>query len=214
MPAGTFDYFDGVALVWLIIGLLRGRKQGMSQELLPTFQWIGIVVLGGLFYRPLALFIRQYAPFDPLWANIFAYILIGFGVHLVYLWVKRAVGEKLVGSDLFGRSEYYLGMLAGVIRFACILIAFCALMNSRIVTQAELARTEKLQADNLSDIRLPTFGTVQQDVLFKSFTGHLVMDNLQPVLIASTTPTPKKKSDTIAQRNEHLIDEVLTGGKK
>jgi uncharacterized membrane protein required for colicin V production len=45
-----FNYFDVIVVVWLIIGLLRGRKRGMSQELLPTLQWLGIVIVCGLFY--------------------------------------------------------------------------------------------------------------------------------------------------------------------
>src|SRR6202012_4952568 len=112
--------------------------------------------------------IKQYAQFEPLWSNIVAYVFIGFGVHLVYLWTKHLIQQKLVGSDLFGRAEYYFGMVAGMIAFACMLIVACALMNSRIYTKAELASTEKAQSDAFSDIRFPTFGSIQQEVLFQS----------------------------------------------
>lgn len=213
MPAVPVNYFDAVVVVWLISGLVIGRKRGMSQELLPMAQWLAIAVLAGLYYHPVALLLRQYARFEPLLSNLFAYVLIGFGIHLLYLWIKDAVGEKLVGSDIFGRKEYYLGMVAGTVRFACMLIVFCALMNARIVTQAELARTEKMQEDNFSDIRLPTFGTIQQAVLFHSFTGNLVEDRARPLLIATTAP-PQPKGESIAQRDERLINDVLTGGKR
>ena len=53
-----YDYFDAFVVVWLIIGLLWGRKRGMSQELLPTLQWIGIVVIAGIFYRSLSPLVR------------------------------------------------------------------------------------------------------------------------------------------------------------
>lgn len=208
-----YDYFDGFVLVWLIIGLFWGRKRGMSQELLPTLQWIAIVVVAGLFYRPFSVLVRQYAGFEVLWSNIFAYVFIAFGVHLVYLLLKHALAEKLTGSDLFGRGEYYLGMVSGVIRCACILLAGLALMNSRIITKAERAQTEKMQSENFSDIRFPTYGSVQQAVLFDSLTGNAVESNLQVVLIYPAPPGKPKQVMTHARRQEEMMNEIL-GGRK
>src|SRR6185312_12889101 len=52
------NWFDAVVVVWLIVGIVLGRKHGMSQELLPLVQWIAVVVCGGFLYlliaRPLA----------------------------------------------------------------------------------------------------------------------------------------------------------------
>jgi len=209
------NYVDLLVAVWLIIGLMYGRKRGMTQELLPTIQWIAIVVVAGLFYRQLSLLIHQYARFEPLWSNIFAYLLIAFGIHLVYLWIKHLIHQKLIGSDMFGRAEYYFGMIAGVVRFACMLIMVCALMNARIITKAERAKTEKAQADAYSDIRFPTYGSIQQSVLFESFTGTLIETNLNLVLIASVVPkAPAPKVETLKQQQERLVNEILSGGKK
>jgi uncharacterized membrane protein required for colicin V production len=207
---GKFNYFDFLAVVWLIIGLFRGRKRGMSQELLPLFQWVGIVIAGGLFYLPFSSLIRQYTQFGALWSVLVAYLLIALAVHLLYLWFKQMFGEKLSQKDMFGRSEFYLGMMAGVARFACILLVALALLNSRVATPAELAKTEKFQKDNFSDIRFPTFGQFQQDVLVKSFSGDWIQHHLQPVLIASVNEGPKPKSETIAQKSNQMIDEILS----
>jgi hypothetical protein len=114
-----------------------------------------------------------------------------------------------VKKDLFGRSEFYLGMVAGFVRFGCMLLVGMSLMNSRVATAVELAQTEKFQKDWFSDIRFPTYGQFQQDVLFKSFTGNWVQSNLKPVLIASVTAAPAPKLDTIAQRSNKTIDEIL-----
>jgi uncharacterized membrane protein required for colicin V production len=206
---GKFNYFDFLAIVWLIIGLFRGRKRGMSQELLPLFQWVGIVIAGGLLYLPFSSLVRQYAQFNPLLSVIVAYLLIALGVHLLYLWFKQIFGEKLAQKDLFGRGEFYLGMMAGVARFACILLVALALLDSRVATPDELAKTEKFQKDNFSDIRFPTFGQFQQDVLFKSFSGDWIQNHLRQVLIASVNEGPKPKSQTIAQKSNQMIDEIL-----
>ena len=205
-----FNYFDIIALVWLFIGLLRGRKRGMSQELLPTLQWIAIVILGGMFYWQLSPTIHQITQFGTLWSNVTAYALIALGVHLIYRWFKQMLGTKLVEKDPFGRGEFYLGMISGVVRFACILLVALALMNSRVVTAAERAQTEKFQEAWFSDIRFPTYGEFQQEVLFKSFTGNLVETDLQPVLIASVNaPSTHKSGETIAQKKNEEIDDIL-----
>jgi uncharacterized membrane protein required for colicin V production len=208
------NYVDLIVAAWLIIGLMYGRKQGMTQELLPTVQWLAIVMVAGLFYLPLSVLIRQYAHFEILWSNIFGYLLIAFGIHLVYLWIKHLIHQKLIGTDMFGRAEYYMGMVAGVVHFACMLILVCALMNSRIITKAERAKTEKAQSDAFSDIRFPTYGSIQQAVLFESFTGSLIESNLNTVLITSVAPKPVAKGETLKQQQERLVNEILEGRKK
>jgi uncharacterized membrane protein required for colicin V production len=209
-----FNYFDVIVVVWLIIGLLRGRKRGMSQELLPTLQWLGIVIVCGMFYWSLSPLVHQYAQFGTLWSNITAYFLIAVGIHLIYMWFKQMLGTKLVEKDPFGRAEFYLGMMAGVVRFGCILLVALSLMNSYVETAAELAQTEKFQKDNFSDIRFPTYGEFQQDVLFKSFTGNLVETQLKPILLASVAPTKAQKKDSMAQKKNQEIDDILGSGKK
>src|SRR5277367_6161555 len=102
LAPAKFDYFDAFAIVWLIIGLFRGRKRGMSQEVLPLIQWLGIVAAGGLLYWPFSKLVHQYTQFGTLWSCITAYLLIGAGVHLIYLWLKQMMAEKLVEKDPFG----------------------------------------------------------------------------------------------------------------
>jgi uncharacterized membrane protein required for colicin V production len=209
VAGGKFNYFDFLAIVWLIIGLFRGRKRGMSQELLPLLQWTGIVVAAGLLYWPFSSLIRQYTQFDVLWSVVVAYLLIALGVHLLYLWLKQIFAAKLVEKDWFGRSEFYLGMMAGMVRFACMLLVVLALTHSHVATAIELAKTEKFQRDNFSDIRFPTYGQIQHDVFFSSFSGYWVDTHLQPVLIASINTPEKQKSETMAQKSNRMIDEII-----
>ena len=51
---------------------------------------------------------------------------VGLLVLLLFAGIKRTVGGKLVGSDIFGRSEYYLGMGSGFVRVTCMLLAAMA----------------------------------------------------------------------------------------
>ncbi len=204
-----YNYFDILAIVWLIIGLFRGRARGMSQELLPLLQWLGIASLGGLFYWRLSPLIQQNSQLGLLWSNLAAYMLIVFGVHLIYLWLKQLFAEKLAEKDLFGGAEFYLGMMAGTVRFACILLVAMALMNARVATAAELAKMEKFQSDSFSDVRFPTYGQIQHDVLLKSFSGNWVQSHLKPALIATCNVPPSTRMETIAQKSNSMIDDIL-----
>ena len=101
----AFSYIDAIVLVWLAVGLFRGRKLGMTQELLPVSKWVAIVLLGGYFNQPLGAFIRQNTAgaFDTQWSAITAYVLIALVVALFFALLKHWLGDKLTGSDLFGR---------------------------------------------------------------------------------------------------------------
>jgi len=210
----SYGYFDGIIAVWLLIGIFRGRKRGMSQELLPTLQWLAIVILAGLFYPPLsgAIFQNTSGAFNHLWSNITAYVLIAFAINLFFIWLKQTIGEKLTGSDLFGRSEYYLGMMAGLVRFACMIVVLCALVHSRVYTRAELEETEKFQKKSFEDIRFPTYGSIQHALLTESYAGRFIQANLSRFLIASASAA--KPGETIAQKRQETINEILGAPKK
>jgi uncharacterized membrane protein required for colicin V production len=206
----TFNYFDFFVIVWLIVGVLRGRKNGMSQELLPTLKWIAIVVLAGLYYGLLAGVLQQNVGLDSVQANVVSYVVLALVIHLIFSALKSAAGEKLVSGNLFGGWEYYFGMVSGCIRFGCIVIVLLALIHARIITKAEMAETAKIQKQNFEDISFPTPGSIQQALLFQSFTGQQVQAHLASVLITSaSTDTSKKKPDSIGKRQQNAIDEVL-----
>jgi len=212
----SINYFDGVVIVWLIIGLFRGRKRGMTQEFFPTLQWVAIVILAGLFYDPLSIIILKNTngTFTRLWANITAYIVIAFGVNLVFMWLKKLFGEKLSGSDSFGRAEYYLGMVAGVIRFACMLIALCALMHSYVYTQAQLDEHDKQQKKNFEAVQLPSYMSIQHAVLGESTSGQWLQRYMGRVLIASVEQTNKPPAESLARKKENTINAIVGPEKK
>ncbi len=212
-----FGYVDGLLVVWLVVGFLRGRKHGMTQELLPVLQWVGIVLLGGFFNQPLAAYIRQStdgAIHNP-WACVMAYGLIAFGTALVFALLKHWLGEKLTGSDIFGRFEYYLGILAGVTRFACMALVLLAMMHSRVVTRAELDAINAQMKKNLDDIHPPryVYGCLEQAIFTQSFTGRTVQTDLPDVLIPTFTPTQTTNTDSLKKKLQDAIDVSMQSSK-
>ena len=54
MRAGSFTvgWVDLLVVILLTVGVLRGRKRGMSEELLDVIKWTLIVLVAGLLYEP------------------------------------------------------------------------------------------------------------------------------------------------------------------
>ncbi len=214
----SFNYVDAIVLIWLIVGLLRGRKRGMTQELLPCFKWLGIVLLGGYFNQPFAALIRHYggAGYDAQWSSIAAYALIALGVSLLFALFKHLLADKLTGSDVFGRYEYYSGILAGLIRYACMLLAVLAIMHSRIITKAETDAIDAQMKKNLEDIHPPqyAYGCFEQAVFFQSFSGRFVQADLSDLLLPTVPPKARSTGESIKKKLQDAVDNPMGTGKK
>lgn len=209
-----FNWFDFVLVTVLIVGLFRGRKRGMSEELLDLLKWLTIVVVGSLLYKPAGEMLASNSDVSLLTAYVGAYLGILILVHLLFTAIKRAVGEKLVGSDLFGRSEYYLGMVAGSIRFTCGLLVALALFHAKYVSPEKLASQKKVQQDNFGDISFPTFASMQYDVFYNSLAGPIIREHLREQLIAATPSDARLgRQESLRNRRERELDEVF-GSKR
>lgn len=183
------NWFDFAVLIMILLGINKGRKHGMSQEMMICFQWIAIVVAGGYFYRPVGDMLAQTSTiFGRLSCYIAAYVLIGLAVKTIFLLIKKGMGGKLVGSSIFGGAEYYLGMFAGAIRFLCVLMAATALLNARYYSPQEITKAIAFQNNVYGSTFFPELYSVQEQVFKESFVGSLVKKQASFLLIASTSP--------------------------
>jgi uncharacterized membrane protein required for colicin V production len=210
----VINWFDIAVVGVIAIGIFRGRKRGISEELLDLVKWLAIVVCAGLAYRPFGQFIAGYTHISPMTGYIIAYLSVVVGIRTFFGWIRRMLGEKLVGSDVFGSWEYYLGMGAGAVRFACYLLVLLALLNPAYLTPEQLAAQARKQRENFEDISFPTLGTMQHTVFSGSASGRLTKRYLAHELIATTdADKTAAAADTIGRQRERAVDEVL-GDKK
>jgi uncharacterized membrane protein required for colicin V production len=207
-----YDWFDIVVVLVLIWGIVRGRKRGMSMELLPVLEVLIIVVAGAEVYQILG---RQLAnvtngSISLLLSYVLAYILFIIIVHVIFAKLRTAVGEKLVGSDMFGSMEYYFGMVAGLIRYAGVLIIVMALMNAQAIDKQHDAAQTRMQIQNFGKKYFPTFTGIQIDVLERSMTGSFMVQHLNHLLITPTKPGGGAPAqEPIARKRERAVDEVM-----
>jgi uncharacterized membrane protein required for colicin V production len=184
----SFHWFDLIVVVVLIVGILRGRKNGMSVEFMLLLQWLTTVIIAAIGYRALGMFIVRTTGITQLWGFIISYVTCAVVVSIAFTLLRRSSGGKLIGSDTFGSGEYYLGMTAGAIRFTCILMVFLALLNAKLYSPQQLEAEEKFQARWFEGIRFPTVGTTQHAVFKKSFVGRAVREFAGFLLIESSAP--------------------------
>ncbi len=188
-----FSAFDLVFVAILIAGLLRGRKNGMSVEFMGLVTWVAIVLGCAVAYAPLGeMFVQQGSVFSLLSCYLLAYVAAAMVIYGLFALFKRILGGKLLGSDIFGRSEYYLGMGSGVVRFTCILLAVLALLNARYFPPTEVRAMQQFQDDVYGSNYFPTLHTVQSIVFEKSLFGRWIKDNLSFLLIKPTVPEVKE----------------------
>jgi uncharacterized membrane protein required for colicin V production len=197
-----FNWFDVFVVIMIMIGYTRGKKHGMSQESLAVIKWIAVVIVGAITYEPLGLFIAETARLGKLFSFILAYGIAAGVIALVFTFVNRTLGEKLKGSDTFGKGEFYLGMPAGMLRFACAVLVLLAFLNARYYTTAEVKAMAKFQNDNYGSNFFPTLSSIQDDVFKGSFVGKNVKEHLSFLLIKPTAPAHAGKAPTTVKRRE------------
>ena len=202
LDALPFNAFDILLVVILGAGIYTGRKEGMSGGLIPLLRWLCIIFICAAAYEPLGRFFYTSSNlFSTLSCYLLAYVGSAIVIVATFLGIKRALGGKLMGSDVFGSTEYYLGMGSGLIRFACITIAFLALLNARLYSQKEIKAREAYVNDVYGKDYFPGLQVLQSTVFEKSLTGPWIKENLAFFLIKPTAPEDKSLHQKDAKWN-------------
>ena len=192
------NFFDLAVIVALTVGLFQGRKHGMSEELLSLFKWIAIPLVCAVAYEPGAELIMRFSNmFSRLTCYLMAYVGEAVMIFLLFAGIKRVFSGKLVGSDIFGRAEYYLGMGSGLVRVSCVLLTALALLNARYFSPAEIKAIEKNDLDVYGSNFFPGLNSIQATVFNQSLMGPWIKDYLGFLLIKPTEPerTPTRQKD-------------------
>ena len=185
----SVSWVDFLVMGVLGFGVWRGRKRGMSGELLDIIKWIVTVVAAGFLYQPVGDLLLQSTSFlTPLSCYLATYLALVILFAIVFSYIRKGAGDKLTGSDSFGSAEYYLGMFSGLGRYACILIVAFSFLNARLYSAEEMKANDKYQLDNFGSNFFITLPDLQKEVFTRSVSGRCVKDFLGFFLIESTPP--------------------------
>jgi len=189
LPIGWFDL---LVVALLITGVLRGRKHGMSEEFLPLLRWVSVVAVAALLYRPIGLFIESQTLLSKLASFIAAYLGCVLAVFICFSILKRAIGGKPISAEKFGKSEYYLGIVGGVVTMVCIMIVALSFLNARKFTSKEVQARRDYEKDLYGSSFFPTLDSVQAFVFKKSLSGSTLQQVAGGLLIEPTVAEDKK----------------------
>ncbi len=183
------NIFDLVVLVVLTAGIARGRKHGMSEELVELLQWLCILFGCSAVYEWGGEALGSFTGvFGRLSRYLMVYVSMGIFIVLFFTLIRRGLGGKLLGSDAFGRTEYYLGMASGLVRFSCMLLVALALLNARYFSPAEIRAMQKYNDDVYGSDYFPGLHSVQDAVFEKSISGPFIKKYCDFLLIKPTAP--------------------------
>jgi uncharacterized membrane protein required for colicin V production len=181
------SWFDGVVAMVLVFGIFRGRTNGMSKEILPLSEWFAVIFISGLFYSFVAEWIARLAGLGALFSNILGYMFLALVIFLIFSTIKRSLGLRLFGSNMFGNAEYYLGVPSGMVRYACILLFALSLLGARQYTSQQIQASNDFQQRWYGSHFFPDLYEVQDAVFKKSFTGPYIKKYLSVLMIEPTT---------------------------
>jgi uncharacterized membrane protein required for colicin V production len=208
MQQTLISWFDFVTIIMLGAGIWVGRRRGMSAEILDLILWLGIVALGALSNAAIGSWLHRNVQFSVGTSHVLAYLLVMSAVLFLGFAVRRQVGAKLVSADTFGSFEYYLGMVAGAVRFLCMLLAAMAILHGPYTSQEELNRKVEAQRRDLGEIYFPPFGQIQNSIFKSSLTGRMVERHLYSALISTDPGSGKGPADNIYRSRERDVDEA------
>jgi uncharacterized membrane protein required for colicin V production len=200
-----FNWFDVALLLIAGFGFWRGRRNGMTKEILPVAQWLAMVITAGFCNQMLGDWLRQQGVIKSVFgkainektaAYLSAYLIIATVVFILFSLIKRWLKPRLEGSNLFGSSEYYFGMISGIIRYLCILIFGLAILNAPYYSLADImaakAYNNRWFGGGLSGYSgdfFPTVSELQVTIFKDSLAGPVIHSNLSPLLVNSVPPT-------------------------
>lgn len=195
-----FNWFDIALVGVLAFGIWRGRKRGMTKELMPTLQWLAILLTASFGHVLLADWCQQRGyvirhifghTYDLRTSALMsAYLGIALVIFIIFTALKQKINPKLEGSSFFGGNEYYWGVVAGLVRYVCLLFVALALLNAPVYSSEDISASQAYNnrwygggMKEYSGNFIPSLYEVQDFVFKKSLTGPLIKNNLSMLLI-------------------------------
>ena len=216
-----FNGFDIALVLVLAFCYWRGRKNGMTKEALLVSKWVVLVAACALGYAWVGDLLIKTGTVKSIFgttfreqtaAYIISYLSIALVVFIVFSIIKKAFKEKISGSNAFGSGEYYLGMISGMVRYACMALFFLALLHAPVYSQAEIQARKVYEnqtygggLQGYSGEFIPSMDEIQDDAFKNSLLGPQIKNNLGRLLIntsgADDAHPVAKKSPVIHMGN-------------
>lgn len=185
------NIFDVLFPIALLAGLVRGRHHGISIELIRTLKWMAIVIVGAAFAPPVGQEVARYGFFDLPSACLMVYLGLALALFLFFSMLERKLTNRLQRGDAFGHAEYYLGMGAGFLRAACMVLMGLSILNYKTFSPTQVRAMDQYQREEYGSVVFPTLYSFQKAVFEQSVTGSWIKRNLTFLLLEPGIHPPR-----------------------
>jgi uncharacterized membrane protein required for colicin V production len=177
----TALWFDGVVLVWILLGCYRGWKNGFSGEVCAVSKWVLMVVAGALLYRPLAGFIGMAGCFPNSWD-----CRLGYLAPCIVIWIGAAkvtpqISDVLNKLSIGDRLDNVWGLVLGLVRYLCIFLVFFSLFNAAEPTDADIGEMDEANKA-MGNVRFNPL-KLEREALQNSLTGRFLNQRAKFIII-------------------------------
>jgi hypothetical protein len=187
-----FNFFDLLLGAGLVVGLLYGRKRGMSRVWVGLLKWLLILFVGAVVYQPLGGLLAKSGLLGPTASCLIVYLGVAVLILFLFAGPERRVRAEGTENDYFGRAEYYFGMISGAVQACCMVLVTLAVLNARSFTPAEVKAKEAYQFAAYGSHVFPTLYDMQVEVFERSLTGPWIKQDLGFLLINPRDPDDDK----------------------
>jgi uncharacterized membrane protein required for colicin V production len=200
----NLSWFDLCLAGLLAFGIWRGRRRGLTKELLPFVQWITILLATTFGHPPLASIYEKQGLIQKVFGQSYnvhtagllsAYLSILVVIYVFFLAIRRPINRKIEGSNIFGSFEYYGGTIAGLLRYMAIVLISLALLNAPAYSEKEIAADKayknKTYGGGLAGYSgdfIPTLYEIQDNIFKHSYSGGFIKEYASILLINSVPP--------------------------
>ncbi len=202
--------FDIILAAVIAFGFWRGRRNGMTKEIIPLSQSLVMIIACTLGYGILGQFLAHSGVIHSVFgtfikentaAAVTAYLLIALVVYMAFSPLKVRFRERVDGGNSFGNSEYYLGMMSGVVRYTCLAVFCLALLNAPVYSQFDIQNRQEFNKhwfggglDGYNGDFIPSMDEIQSAVFKDSMLGPEIKNNLSMLLINSDRSAIQKST--------------------
>jgi len=205
---GNFNLFDLLLIVLVGVGVHRGKTNGMSGEHMELFRWICAVVVAGLLNGIVGKVFSDLFKISLMWGQVLGYIILMSAVVLVFAILLSKGISQIWDADFFGKGEYYLGMIAGAVRYFCFILVFLSFLNARTYTLQQVEADRRWQIEELGSTLVPTMSIMNYSVFTSSYSGGKIREAFRWILINPASSYRPTGGETMGQQRTRTLDEV------
>jgi hypothetical protein len=183
------NFFDALFIGLVGYGFHQGKRDGASGTWMSFLQWLVIALPGGLMGGLFGSLFRSLLGASPYWSQLFGYVGWLLLVCGGFSYLSSQGKDEAIDGDKFGRMEYPLGILGGMLKHFFILLMVMSFLNARVYTPQQLTADRQAQIEEFGTALFPTRASLYAMAFSTSFFGPRINTVfgwalLQPVMPA------------------------------